>query len=136
MDIRWQQRFENFEKAYMLLKENADYGFSQLSELERMGCIQAFEITFELAWKTMKDYMLFKGLDLLELSPRAVIREAFAAKIISDGQAWLDMLNDRNLTTHTYDDAHIQNGLELIHKNYIPHLSTFHSFLKKQTDEH
>jgi nucleotidyltransferase substrate binding protein (TIGR01987 family) len=127
---RWKQRFEYFEKAYSLLKKSADSGFSSLSELERMGCTQAFEITFELSWKVMKDYLIYTGVPLTEFTPRQIIREAFSAGIISNGETWLIMLNNRNLTTHTYDEAHIKSGLDVIEKEYLPHMTQLYNFLK------
>lgn len=135
MAERWKQRFENFEKAYTLLKENTESGFSELSELEKMGCIQAFEITFELSWKVMKDYMIYAGIELIELSPRKIIKEAFAAGLIKDGERWIQMLKNRNLTTHTYDETHIQHGLELIKKEYLPHFIDLYEYLKGHIDD-
>ncbi|MEZ5815029.1 MAG: nucleotidyltransferase substrate binding protein [Alphaproteobacteria bacterium] len=135
MTERWKQRFENFEKAYTLLKDKADYGFSELSELEKMGCVQAFEITFELAWKVMKDYMIYAGVQLIELSPRKIIQEAHATGLITDGEQWLKMLENRNLTAHTYDEAHILDGLKMIGKDYLPHITALYLYLKGRIDE-
>lgn len=135
MTERWQQRFENFEKAYTLLKDNADHGFSELSELEKMGCIQAFEITFELSWKVMKDYMVYSGIKLVEISPRKIIQEAFGSGLITDGKQWLDMLENCNLTAHTYDEVYIKNGLAMIEKDYLPHITALYDYLKEQKDD-
>ena len=70
---------------------------AELNELEREGAIQRFEYTFELAWLTPKDRLEYAGVTLSEITPRNVIREAFAAKLIADADAWMDMLVDRNL---------------------------------------
>lgn len=134
MSERWMQRFENFEKAYTLLNDSLEGGLKGLSDLERMGCIQAFKITFELSWKVMKDYIVHAGIEIIEITPRNVIKEAYAAGIIRDGEVWLDMLKNRNLTTHTYDEAHILSGLEMIEKDYLPHLKQLFVFLKERLD--
>ncbi len=104
-DIRWKQRFQNYEKAYFLLKDALESKeLSEYSDLEKEGGIaQRYEYTFELAWKVLKDYLVYSGINLEQVTPRVVIKEAFAAKIIDDGQAWLDMLEYRNLLSHTYD---------------------------------
>lgn len=78
-DIRWKQRFNNFQRAFLLLREAMEIEPDALSQLEKEGIIQRFEYTFELAWKTLKDKMEFDGIVLDKISPRAVVREAFAA---------------------------------------------------------
>ena len=61
-NIRWKQRFENFERAFMLLKEAFEKGIAEMSDLEKEGVVQRFEYTFELAWKTLKDYLIHSGI--------------------------------------------------------------------------
>ena len=61
-DIRWIQRFDNFEKAFLRLKEAMDT--SELTELERNGLVQRFEFTLDLSWKVMKDFLEEKGLKI------------------------------------------------------------------------
>jgi len=56
--IRWRQRFENFERAFLLLREAFEKDPAAMSDLEKEGAIQRFEYTFELAWKTLKDYLV------------------------------------------------------------------------------
>jgi len=76
-DTRWQQRFDNFDRAFVLLREVRDSGLDSLSQLEREGAIQRFEFAFKLAWKTLKDYMEENGIVVNPVSPRNVIKEAF-----------------------------------------------------------
>jgi len=97
-NIRWQQRFENYEKAYLLLAKAVS--IIEPSEIERAGMIQFFEMTFELAWKLLKDYLEQEG--YMIKSPRQAIKQAVQAEIIENGHQWLDALEDRNLTVHTY----------------------------------
>ena len=99
-DVRWKQRFQNFDRAVVLLRE-ALANNRTLSMLEKEGVIRRFEYTYELAWKTVKDYLKASGVVILPMTPRQVIKEAFAAKIITDGQVWINMLDNRNLLSHT-----------------------------------
>lgn len=129
-DIRWQQRFQNFDRAFILLQlAIEDKTIDQLSDLEQEGVIQRFEYTYELAWKTMKDYLEENGIVFEEVTPRNVIKEAFAAKIITDGQAWIDMLLHRNLLSHTYDSQVFKKVLESIVSRYFPVINQLHKYL-------
>ncbi len=97
-DIRWKQRFQNFEKAFNQL-ETAVSQLEALSDLEKEGMIQRFEYTFELAWKTLKDYLDQKNVEAK--FPREVIKQAFKYEIIDNGSLWIEMLEQRNLMAHT-----------------------------------
>jgi nucleotidyltransferase substrate binding protein (TIGR01987 family) len=96
---RWKLRFNSFSRAYALLRNALDSGVGPLNELEREGVIQRFEYTFELAWNTLKDRLEYEGVTLPAVTPRNVIRQAYQARLIEDGDAWLDMLTDRNLSS-------------------------------------
>ena len=104
-EISWEYRGANFQRAYLLLSEAFDDGVEALSQLGREGVIQRFKYTFELAWLTLKDRLEYDGVALTTVTPRNVIRQAFQAKLVVDGDAWIDMLSDRNLMSHTYDFA-------------------------------
>ena len=131
-DIRWKQRFENFERSYSTFKRILKIELP--NEAEKMGLVQAFEIVFELSWKTLKDYLTEQGYN--EKSPRGVLKMAFQNEIIADGHVWLEALESRNETTHTYDDK-IATALDLkIREIYAPAINELHSFLAKEyTDE-
>ena len=102
-DIRWQQRFQNFDRAFVLLRSAFDeHIVEQLSDLEQEGIIKRFEYSYELAWKTMKDYLEENGVIITPVTPRNVIKESFSAKLIDNGQVWIDMMLHRNLLAHTY----------------------------------
>lgn len=122
-DIRWQQRFQNFQRAFGLLREAMDQDISQLNQLEKEGVIQRFEFTFELAWKVLKDKMEHDGLVIDQISPRAVVRLAYQAKYIEDADVWLRMIGDRNLMSHTYDSAKFEIVLQAIASDYLPMLT-------------
>lgn len=117
---RWKQRFQNFERALALLEEPlARQAVADFSLLEQQGLVQRFEFCFELAWKVMKDYLLFSGVLLDQLTPRHVIKQAFSAGLIADGQAWIDMLDARNLLSHTYNQERFETALEQIQARYL-----------------
>jgi nucleotidyltransferase substrate binding protein (TIGR01987 family) len=116
-DTRWIQRFSNFRKACNLLGEAAS--LEVMSNLEIEGMIQRFEYTFELAWKTLKDYLEAKGFTEV-VGSRDTIRLAFANGIITGGEVWMEMLSDRNLTTHLYDEDKANRIARDIIESYCP----------------
>jgi nucleotidyltransferase substrate binding protein (TIGR01987 family) len=88
--------------------------------LRHPGAVQRFEYTLELAWKTVKDYYLEQsGVVLSAVTPRQVIKDAFAARILDDGQTWIDMIDRRNLISHTYDAAKFEEPVDVIHGRYL-----------------
>jgi nucleotidyltransferase substrate binding protein (TIGR01987 family) len=131
-DIFWRQRFENFDRALGLLQEALADGQEKLSPLEQEGAAQRLEYTLELAWKCMKDYLEDSGVTISPATPRQVIKEAFVAKIITDGQTWIDMLNHRNLLSHTYDFAVFEEAIRATADRYLPTLQSLHQFLSKE----
>ncbi len=104
LDIRWQQRFQNYLKAFELL-ESAVVQFREkgLSELEEQGLIQRFEFTHELAWNVLKDFFEYQGNTDITGS-RDATREAFNKGLISDGEGWMEMIKSRNKSSHTYNE--------------------------------
>jgi len=114
-DIRWDQRFINLKKAFSMLEKAVD--IEHPSEVERGGLIQFYEMTFELAWKTIKDFNESEG--LITKTPREAIKQAIQMEIIEDGHAWVDALEDRNLTSHIYDEKTIILVVSKIKKRYF-----------------
>ena len=132
-DIRWKQRFQNFDRGVVMLREALENGPAALSALEKEGVIRRFEYTFELAWKTIKDFLEAGGLVISPITPRQVIKDAFAAKVLADGQAWVDMLDHRNLLSHTYDRAVFEKAVDAIAARYLPAMESLHVYLIEQT---
>ncbi|MFM7454458.1 MAG: nucleotidyltransferase substrate binding protein [Cyanobium sp.] len=99
-DIRWQQRFSNYCRALAQLETFLEP--PSLNEREQQGLIKAFEYTFELAWNTLRDLLRSQG-DATLLGSRDTLREAFRLGLIENGEAWMLMIQDRNLTSHTYN---------------------------------
>lgn len=127
-DIRWKQRFDNLQSAYRRLQHAVQAnGQEPDNELIQMALIKAFEMTFELSWKTMKDYLKYNGIDVK--LPREIIKQAFANDIIIDGQLWIDMLEDRNLMAHTYDEARALKAVQHICERYMTGLEQLQQYL-------
>ena len=103
VDIRWKQRFSNYLKAISQLKKFIDKG--DLNELEEQGLIQAFEYTYELAWNVMKDYYVFEQAVENVQGSRDAIRIAFNRGLILDGKTWMEMIESRIKSSHTYNES-------------------------------
>lgn len=98
-DIRWKQRFQNFAKAFLRLKEAIE--IESPNELERNGLVQRFEFTVELCWNTLKDYLEDEGFKF-KPTPKETIRQAFRCGIIEDAQHLIDAIDARNELSHDY----------------------------------
>lgn len=119
-DIRWIQRFRNYNKALGKLSEAVLLNNERtLSELEKQGLIQAFEYTHELAWKVMQDFFTFQGNTELRGS-RDATRQAFNTNLITDGDYWMEMIKKRNLTSHTYNEETSEEIYKSIIDNFYP----------------
>ena len=130
-DIRWKQRFQNFEKSLLLLEGALAIPLPDV--YQRAGLIQFFETTFELSWKVMKDYFEAEGFVDVK-SPRAVIKKAFETGLIEEGHVWMELLKDRNLTAHTYDEATADKVETLIEEKYHPVIRKLYESLKRLND--
>ncbi|KZY36938.1 nucleotidyltransferase [Oleiphilus sp. HI0132] len=131
-DIRWQQRFKNFQRAFLLLREAVESDIASFSQLEKEGVIQRFEYTFELAWKVLKDKMEFDGIILDQISPKSVVRQAYQSKYINDAETWLRMIGDRNLMSHTYDFSKFEQVIDSIKISYLPMLDEWYTSLLEE----
>lgn len=128
VDVRWKQRFQNFDKAFKRLTDAIQIIRNDPDNvLLQAGLIQTYEFTFELAWKTLKDYLEMEGFTVH--SPRATLRQAFQCGYIQQGDVWLKALNDRNLTAHTYDDEVAKEVIADIQQTYYFLLKDLHQWL-------
>jgi len=123
-DIRWVQRLSNYRKALVKLSQAVEI-FRRKDEFEKNvaevlegGLIQSFEFTHELAWKVMKDYAQYQGHTNITGS-RDAIRNAFTMGIIDD-ERWMESIEDRNLTSHTYNDETAAQMHQHIVEVYFP----------------
>lgn len=140
-DIRWEQRFSNYVKAFNKLdqavtKIKEDYAIDEdgnidddefLDDIIKEGLIKRFEYTYELVWNVMKDYAEFQGNPNVGGS-RDAFREALQLKLISDGKVWMDMIISRNKTSHTYDEDTADEIFSKVINDYHP---VFKAFLDK-----
>jgi len=127
-DVRWKQRFQNFEKAFLFFQTTINK--ETYTPIEVGGLVQAFEFTFELGWKTIKDFLYEQG--LTTNFPREAIKEGFQTQIIEDGHTWLHMLEKRNELSHTYNEAVAEQAIDTIKHQYYPAIEQVYHFLKNK----
>ena len=131
-DVRWKQRLSNLNKSLAHLAQAVEIDTPTI--IQQAGTIQFFEVSFELAWKTLKDYLEEQGFADVK-SPKAAIKKAFEIELIEDGHLWLEALENRNLAAHTYDDETAQEIYELICHSYFPLLGKLQESLEKLNHE-
>lgn len=128
-DIRWIQRFENYRRALRRLEKGVEIvdhkldSEKEIDDLLKEGLIQRFEYTHELAWKVMKDYAEYQGYNDIRGS-RDAIRKSFEMDLISD-KRWMESIEDRNLTSHNYDDETAEEITSNIKNVYFPLFKAF-----------
>ena len=119
-DIRWKQRFANYRKALKTLTDAVELSRQRpLSELEKQGLIQGFEFTHELAWNVLKDYLQEQGYVRL-IGSKDATRMAFKNELLEDGDAWMDMIKARNLSSHTYNTETAEKLVTDILERFYP----------------
>ena len=132
-DIRWQQRFANYQLALQQL--DTFFEPPALNDREQQGLIKAFEYTFELAWNSLRDLLRSQGNSTL-LGSRDTLRVAFRLGLIEDGETWMLMIQDRNLTSHTYNRSTAEAIAANIVDRYLPCFKDLHARLQqRQVDE-
>ncbi|MEK6737429.1 MAG: nucleotidyltransferase substrate binding protein [Planctomycetota bacterium] len=134
-DIRWIQRYHNFNKAFAQLKEAVVLTEQRkLSRLEEQGLIQAFEYTHELAWNTLKDFLEDRGVKNVYGS-RDATREAFKIGLIENGETWMEMIDSRNQTTHTYNQETVAEIVSAVTHSYFAEFEELQTRMKKLKEE-
>ncbi len=134
-DIRFVQRFNNFLKAFKELEEAVDLSKKRdLSRLEKQGLIQAFEYNHELAWNVLKDFLQADGAKEIYGSKSAT-REAFGVGLIGNGEVWMEMIEDRNQTVHTYNQDLSEKIFTRIVKKYFAEFLFFKNRFEKLKEE-
>lgn len=131
-DIRWRQRLQNYQKSMDLLSsalivESPDIVY-------KAGIVHFFEMSFELAWNLMKDFLESEGFDDVK-SPRTAIKTAYEYGLIGEGHVWMELLTDRNLAAHTYDEAKSRELDALIRNKYYPVLLQLLNDFKDKSHE-
>ncbi|GJM65003.1 nucleotidyltransferase substrate binding protein [Persicobacter diffluens] len=140
-DIRWKQRFSNFQKALSKLREaiqyleqKPDFDNDFESEIIKEGIIQRFEYTHELAWNVMKDYAIYQGNTTVGGS-RDAIRQAFKLNLITDGKLWMETINSRNQSSHTYNESTAEAIFSQVVATYFPLFEAFESMMEAKKSE-
>jgi nucleotidyltransferase substrate binding protein (TIGR01987 family) len=137
-DIRWQQQFNNYKRAFDKLNEavqKVDADFSLhiegtitddpfLDNIIKDGLIHRFEYTHELAWNVMKDFLEHAGNTSIFGSKDAT-KEAFAAGLLANGDVWMEMIKSINKTSHTYNQATADEIFLKIARDYHSELKQF-----------
>ena len=139
-DVRWKQRFQNYQRAFNLLREALEAkDIGEYSALEQEGIVQRFEYTFELGWKTFKDYLEYSGVALAEATPRKVIKECAATGLFQeagiDGDAYLEMMLSRNALSHVYDFNRFADVIAKVKDSYLRELEKEHAFFTRRERE-
>ncbi|WP_330112071.1 nucleotidyltransferase substrate binding protein (plasmid) [Cetobacterium somerae] len=130
MGKRWSEKIKDLENAVSRLDEAIkDSKKIELSTLKD-GVIQRFEFTLELSWKILKTYLVNEGIDCVN-TPKSVVREAYKAGIIKNGEIWIEMIDDRNLTSHIYSQSMADDIYLRITKKYFKELDLLFHFLKE-----
>ena len=128
-DIRWKQRFQNFEKSLHYLE--TAMAIKDPDIIQKAGMIQFFEMSFELAWNTVKDYLEEQGFTEVR-SPRSALKKGFETGLLKDGHSWMQLVDDRNITAHAYDEKTVAKVEALIHEKYYPLLKDLHDALRQK----
>jgi len=116
-DVRWEQRFEIYGKSLSHLE--TALGIAHPDMVQKAGTLQFFEMSCELAWNVMKDYLDYQGFTDIR-SPRGSIKQAFETGFVADGHGWMELLEARNLTAHAYDEAKADAVLASIREKFLP----------------
>lgn len=130
-DVRWRQRFINYEKAYCRLEEAINR--EHLNELERNGLIQRFEFTLDLSWKVLKDFLQEKGFDF-KPSPKDTLRMAQQSEYITYAQELIDGLEIRNLLSHDYSGEKFAQSEKILREETFVALKKLYQFLKTESE--
>ena len=120
-DLRWRQRFDNFQRALQVLQRGVALAQQRpLSELEQQGLIQGFAFTHELAWNLLKDYLHYQGISGI-IGSRDATRLAFQSGLLGDdGEGWMAMIKARNQSLHTYNLEQAQAIASDVVNRYAP----------------
>jgi len=134
-DIRWLQRYDNFQKAFRRIVEvtGSTKSPADLSELEQEGVIQRFEYTFELAWKVLQDLLKYKGYDFVQ-GPNGTLQKAFEDGLIENHDAWRRMAKARVTTAHIYNEGAALVVVEGIFREYAGLLGALEQKLEEEKE--
>ncbi|MFN2456870.1 MAG: nucleotidyltransferase substrate binding protein [Chitinophagaceae bacterium] len=128
-DIRWKQRFQNFVSALSYLQEAVEIKNPDI--IQKAGLIQFFEICFELGGNLIKDYLQDQAFTDIR-SPRSALKKGFEIGLIQNGHSWMQLIDDRNITAHTYDEATVNKVHQFIADKYFPLLKELYDTFRQK----
>ena len=129
------KKLDNFTNCLSIL-ENADFKLAETNDIYRTGIIGQFNLTFELAWKALQEIMRMHGIEEASTgSPREILQLAYRIGFISDSEAWLLMLKERNTSVHIYNEDEVDKMILLIRDSFIPTFTALKDTLVKKLDE-
>lgn len=123
-------KFMNLKRAYMKLNEVSEI-YDGKNEIVRDSLIQRFEFTYELTHKTLKEFMKYLGVTLENSFPRTIYKKAYTNNLISDDKVWISLLEDRNSTSHIYNENLASEIAERIVHDYVPAIGELIDNLEK-----
>ncbi|MFZ5626793.1 MAG: nucleotidyltransferase substrate binding protein [Bacillota bacterium] len=126
------EKLHNYTRAVERLRESL--ARDENDDIVLDGVIQRFEFTYELSWKLLKTYLAYTGIAEIR-TPREAFKEAFAAGLIVNGDIWLEMIDDRNLTSHNYDETEARRIFERIKNKYFRELSKLKEIISKEMEQ-
>lgn len=129
-ELRWKQRFQNFNNAYKTMCRTLDrLETGPDDEVVQMALVQTFEFTYELAWNTLKDYLEKEGYTEVT-TPKVTIMKAIQAQLVS--QEWISVIQKRNLASHTYNESILEETVHYIKEEFYPLVKNLHDKLMKE----
>jgi nucleotidyltransferase substrate binding protein (TIGR01987 family) len=132
-DTRRREFFQLFERTFFLLRDSLKEGTSKLSSLEKEMTIRNFRQSFQFAWYSLQTCLEAKGELFYTSTPRQVLKDAVATGLLTDGQVWIEMLDHRNLLSHTYDVVTFEAAVEAIYGKYLPAMDRLHQSFEVKT---
>ena len=123
-------KYMNLKKAYIKLKEVSDL-YDGNNDIIRDSLIQRFEFTYELTHKTLKEFMKYLGVTLENSFPRTIFKKAYVNNLISDDKVWINLLEDRNSTSHIYNENMSKEIADRIQNQYVYAISELIDNLEK-----
>ena len=133
---RWEQKLQSYHKALNRLAEVVnEMDKRQLNDFEADGLIQRFEFTFELAWKLIKSYAEYQGIDKDIMGSRDAIRWACENGLLSDSDTWMEMIKRRNDTSHTYDEDSAAEVVIRVKASFFQAFLSLYEAMKKLVSE-
>lgn len=135
MVLQFMKKLDNFTNCLSILA-NADFKLAETNDIYRTGIIGQFNLTFELAWKTLQEIMRMHSVEGASIGAlREILQLAYKIGFINDSEVWLLMLKKRNTAVHIYNEDEVNEMIILIRDSFIPAFITLKDTLVKKLKE-